>query len=480
MKRIASGIFLLALMASAAWAQAGSSKGDQEIKHPWHGDFKDNYTDPKTKELVMHYRMWAPEKQPEQKHLGLIVMFHGMNGNEDSMTGFGIETAKRLKLQNDYVIMGGKSRAAGWATNDDKWLLLWIDWAMKTYPIDPRRVYIWGMSNGGWMVKRFGWEHQDLFAAVVPYCGGGVDFSGTPKGEKAPPKAGPGSAAESKTEWYFVHGNKDEQVAVDASRKAIKELGGKGYRYIYREIDGADHVGIIKFPDVADDAFLFLNSLRHKEVPVSKDERTTLSSMTGKIRNEKIDTAGPMLVELERIGGAPAERAVKNALENPEVDVKKAAIATTEKSLYGKDIVMELIKLTKDKSEEVQAEAFKGLGVAANWRYMEAQEILEQIAKRKAGQVEDRVNALHALAKVVKLDLLGNFEDRNVVWTLVLLLDDDELKVREAAFAALEKGVKDTFGYSPDMPTAQRKTSVTSWKAWCTTRAGDPNAPPKS
>ena len=66
MKRIGSGMAMVALMASAAWAQAGSSKGDQEIKHPWHGDFKDDYKDPKTKELIMHYRMWAPDKQPEQ------------------------------------------------------------------------------------------------------------------------------------------------------------------------------------------------------------------------------------------------------------------------------------------------------------------------------------------------------------------------------------------------------------------------------
>ncbi|HEV3029465.1 MAG TPA: prolyl oligopeptidase family serine peptidase [Planctomycetota bacterium] len=480
MKRIASGMVLAALMASTAWAQNGSSKGDQEIKHPWHGDFKDNYTDPKTKELIMHYRMWAPEKQPEQKHLGLIVCFHGMNGNEDHMTGFALEAAKRLKLTGDYVIMGGKSRAAGWATSDDKWLLLWIDWAMKTYPIDPRRVYIWGMSNGGWMVKRFGWEHQELFAAVVSYCGGGVDFSATPKGQTAPAKAGPGSAAESKTEWYFVHGNADKEVAVDASRKAVKELGAKGYRYVYREIDGADHVGITKWLDVADDAFLFLHSMRHKEVPLTKDERTTLSSMTGKIRSEKIDTAGPMLLELERIGGAPAERAVRNALENAEPEVKKAAIATAEKDLYGRDIVMELAKLLKDKSEEVQRESYKGLAVAANWRYLEAQEILEQAAKKKTASVEDRVAAIQSLGKVVKLDLLGNFEDRNVIWTLVLLLDDDEQKVREAAFATLEKGVKDTFGYAPDLPTAQRKTSVASWKTWCEQKAGPVNGPAKS
>lgn len=469
---ILSGMALLLL------AQGGVSKGDIEIKHPWHGDFKDDYKDPKTKALIMHYRMWAPEKLPEQKHLGLLVCFHGMNGNEDHMTGFGIEAAKRLKLQGEYVIMGGKSKGAGWATNDDKDLLLWIEWAMKTYPIDPRRVYIWGMSNGGWMVKRFGWENQELFAGVVSYCGGGVDFSGTPKGEKAPPKAGPGNPAEAKTEWYFVHGDKDEQVAVDASRKAIKDLGAKGYRYVYREIDGADHGGITRYPDVADDAFLFLHGLRHKEIQVTKDERTSLTSMAGKTRSEKIDVVKPMLAELQRIGGAPAEKAVKNALENADVEVKKEAIATTEKTLYGREIVMELIKLTKDKSDEVKAEAYKGLAVGANWRYMEAQEYLAQVAKKKSGAVDERVLAVQALGKAVKLDLLGNFEDKTVVWTLVLLLDDDELKVREAAFAALKEGSKDTFGYSPDAAAPQRKAPFTSWKSWCETKAGPLNGAP--
>ena len=56
---ILSGIALLLL------AQGGVSKGDQEIKHPWHGDFKDDYKDPKTKALIMHYRMRVPEKLPE-------------------------------------------------------------------------------------------------------------------------------------------------------------------------------------------------------------------------------------------------------------------------------------------------------------------------------------------------------------------------------------------------------------------------------
>jgi hypothetical protein len=439
---------------------------------PKTGEFKDDYKNPQTKALVMHYLMRAPEKLPEQKHLGLIVAFHGMNGNEDSVTKFTLEAAKRTGLVDQYVIMGGKSKGAGWATNDDKDVLEWIAWAKATYPIDPRRVHIIGMSNGGWMVKRFGWEHQDFLASVTSYCGGGVDFSGTPKGEKSAPKFGPMSPAETKTEWYFVHGDADEQVGVDASRKACAQLKEKGYRYIYREIMGANHGGITQYPDVADDVLRFMNALRHKEIPVAKDEKAELSSMLGKVKTEKPEGMGPMIAETSRIGGIPAVRVVNGAMENPDPEVKKAAIQTTGTTIYTRDVVLELVKLLKDKSDEVKAEAYKGLASASNWRFAEAQETLVRVAKSKNTPIAERTLAIEGLGKTAKLQFHGNFEDKHVIWTLVMLLDDDDEKVRETAFAQVEKVVKDTFQYKPDLPTTERKTSVGKWKSWIATKCG--------
>lgn len=463
------GLFL----SSAVWAQAGQGKQDQEIVHPWKGDFKDDYKDPKTKALIMHYRMRAPEKLPEGKTLGLIVAFHGMNGNEDHMTGFAIEAAKRTKLVDQYLIMGGKSKGAGWATNDDKDLLQWIAWAMETYPIDPRRVHIIGMSNGGWMVKRFGWANQDKFATVTAYCGGGVDFSGTQKGSRPMPPVGPMSPAETKTEWYFVHGDADEQVAVDASRRACEQLKQKGYRYVYREIDGADHGGITRYNDVADDVLLFMHGLRHKEILLSSAEKKELSNLLSKVKTEKGAAVQPILAEAARLGGAPGTRVVDGAFGSSDPEVKKLAADTTEATLYGREVVFELIKLLKDKSDDVKASAMKGLTVACNWRYEEAQAHLIRIARQKSAPAADRVAAIQALGKAAKLMMHGNFDDdKMILWSLVLLLDDEDAKVREAAFTQLEKGVKDAFEYKPDLDPAARKASVTKWKSWAQTKLG--------
>jgi len=458
----------LLVLALSFWAQA--SKDDKAPLKT--GDFKDEYKDPNTKALIMRYRMRAPEKLPEQKHLGLIVCFHGMNGNEDSVTGFTLEAAKRTGVVDQYVIMGGKSKGAGWATSDDKDVLAWIAWVKQTYPIDPRRVHIIGMSNGGWMVKRFGWEHQDFLASVTSYCGGGVDFSGTPKGEKAAPKFGPGNPADSKTEWYFVHGDADEQVGVEASRKACAQLKEKGYRYIYREIMGANHGGITQYPDVADDVLRFMNALRHKEIPVAKDEKAEITSMLGKVKVEKPEGMAPLITETSRIGGIPAGRVVNGAMENPDPDVRKAAIQTTETTIYTRETVMELIKLLKDKSEDVKNEAYKGLASASNWRFVEAQETLVRVAKSKNTPIAERTLAIEGLGKTARLQFHGNFEDKHVIWTLVMFLDDDDEKVRETAFAQVEKVVKDTFQYKPDLPPTERKIAFAKWKQWIQTKCG--------
>jgi hypothetical protein len=452
--------------------------GARAADTPRTGDFKDDYKD-KSGALIMHYRMMAPAKLPEEKLLGLIVWFHGMNGNEDG-AGVAIDGVRRSKLADQYVVMGGKSKGAGWAPSDDENVLKWIAWAKETYPIDVRRVHIMGHSNGGGMVKRFGWDHQDLFASISPYAGagGGRDFGGTPKGQTKPGKPGAAdSPAETKTEWYFVHGDKDDAVNVSTSRNCIKELKEKGYRTVYREIAGADHGSIFQFSEVIEDNIRFIHALRHKEIALSKDEATKMKGLVSKAKTEKADTIAPILADAARVGGVPGGHVAVAALESADADVKKAAIATTDATLYGKEVVLALIKALKDKNDEIKPPLYQALGVAANWRYSEAQDALILAARTKKTPVAERVAAIEALGKAIKLQLLGSFEDKMMIWTLVLLLDDDDEKVQEAAFAQLEKPAKQSFDYKPGLSAAERKAVVAKWKSWATDHCGPLEGP---
>jgi len=464
-------IAVIALL--AALPVAGAPAKDR----PRTGDFKDDYKD-KSGAIIMHYRMMAPDKLPEERTLGLIVWFHGMGGNEDG-AGVAIDATKRAKLAEQYVVMGGKSKGAGWAPADDENVLKWIAWAKETYPVDVRRVHIMGHSNGGGMVKRFGWDHQDLFASISPYAGaGGRDFGSTAKGQAKPGKPGaPDGPAETKTEWYFVHGDKDEAVNVSTSRTCIKELKEKGYRTVYREIAGADHGSIFQFADVLEDNIRFIHALRHKEMALSKAETAKAKELVAKAKSEKADGIAAVLAEAQRLGGAPGGHVALAALESSDPEVRKAAAATAETTLFGKEVVLALVKGLKDKSDEVRPAVARSLGVAANWRYPEAQDALIAVARNKKAPAAERIDAIDALGRAIKLQLLGAFEDKGMIWTLVLLLDDDDEKVQEAAFAQLEKPAKQSFDYKPGLSGAERKAVVAKWKSWCADKCGPLDGP---
>ena len=462
-------LIILTLATFAATAQAGEAKAA-----PRTGDFKDEYRDPSSG-AAMKYRLRAPQKLPERNHLGLVLCFHGLNGNEDGLTGFGVDALTRNGLADQYVIAGGKSKGNGWAETDDKDLLAWIEWVKRTYPIDPRRVHLIGMSNGGWMVNRFGWKYQGWIATVTAYCGVSVAFSGVPDGKKPGPKGGPGSPADTKTEWYLVHGDADDTVGVDASRLAARQLRNKGYRCLYREIKGGNHTDILGNRDVQDDVARFLHGARHKELPLSKEDTAALGSLSSKAKSEKnAEAVASILAEAQRVGGAPGGKVIVAALSNPDPEVKKAALATTRTTAYGREVVLAMAKLLKDKSEEVKTAAYRGLGAAAALRYPEALDALVRTARTKKGPVAERTLAIEELGKALKLQFLGAFEDKQAIWSLVLLLDDEDAAVRKASFAELEKLVPDTFQYKPELAVKERKASLAKWASWTTGKCGPP------
>jgi hypothetical protein len=144
-------------------------------------------------------------------------------------------------------------------------------------------------------------------------------------------------------------------------------------------------------------------------------------------------------------------------------------------------MLLELVKLTKDKADDMRLAAFKGLGMASNYRHPEAQDTLVRLARTKSLPVADRVAAVEGLARTVKLMLPGNFEDKAGRVDPGDAARRRRVKVREAAFAAFpifKEFVKDLYDYKPDLPTADRKASVAKWKNWCTKVAGPSKGKP--
>jgi predicted peptidase len=216
---------------------------------------KKTFTDARGKTLL--YRLLKPEDYDPKTKYPLVVFLHGAGerGNDN--------TAQLIHGVGDFAREANRKKypcflIAPQCPKGDKWSI--VDWRkpsatfakepsepgrlvleliaamQKEYSIDPKRIYLTGLSMGGYGTWDLLARHPELFAAAVPICGG-ADPATARKIAKIPI-------------WVF-HGAKDRAVKVERSRemvKALKEAGGHPKYTEYPEEGHASWVPAYKDP----------------------------------------------------------------------------------------------------------------------------------------------------------------------------------------------------------------------------------------
>jgi predicted peptidase len=114
----------------------------------------------------------------------------------------------------------------GW---DVEALAALVKTAVKELPIDPDRFYLTGLSMGGFGSWALAAAHPELFAAVVPICGGG-NPADAPKLKNLPI-------------WVF-HGAKDTTVPLKKSQEMVQALN---------DVNG--HASLSVYPEAGHDSW---------------------------------------------------------------------------------------------------------------------------------------------------------------------------------------------------------------------------------
>ena len=167
-------------------------------------------------EIDLKYLFFLPEgyDDDQKSKWPLILFLHGIGerGNDLELVKIHgipkiVETEKKFpfialspQCPADYV---WKDEAMQEAVLD---LLLKI---LKNYRVDNNRVYVTGLSVGGYGTWALAAKNPDLFAAAVPICGGGEPS--TARVLKDMPI------------WVF-HGARDEVVLPEESEKMVRAL----------------------------------------------------------------------------------------------------------------------------------------------------------------------------------------------------------------------------------------------------------------
>ncbi|CAE6786673.1 conserved hypothetical protein [Nitrospira defluvii] len=163
----------------------------------------------------------VPQSYEPTKDYALVVCLHGAG-----FTGEAYLDRWKSRLGEQYILACPTYPAGAWFTRRAEDLVLaTVRNLQQRYRIDPNRIFLSGMSNGGIGAWLIGMHHAPLFAGLAPMASG-IDDVLFPFLENL-----------RTTPIYIIHGSQDQVMPVELSRKLAGELKNLGYPFIYREHD---------------------------------------------------------------------------------------------------------------------------------------------------------------------------------------------------------------------------------------------------
>ena len=205
---------------------------------------------------TLPYRLFVPQKYDRKKRYPLVVYLHGgggvgndnlkqISGGNASLIDFFTQAATQTR--HPALVVAPQSSGDGWMerplvnrnpTRQLKLVVELIDELSRTYSIDRKRLYVAGQSLGGFGTFAIVAEYPNLFAAGVPLCGGADESK---------------ASSIIKTPLWVFHGENDQAVPVDLSRRIVAAMKNAGGKVKYTEYAGAGHniwLNVVKEPEL--------------------------------------------------------------------------------------------------------------------------------------------------------------------------------------------------------------------------------------
>ena len=134
-----------------------------------------------------------------------------------------------------------------------------LEWTKRNYACDSTRVYVIGMSLGGYGTMDFAAAYPDKVAAALAMCGGCSAKDRTPLG---------------KVPLWIIHGTADRAVPISMSKSVVSDLekSGNDSRLRYTWLKGGNHGTPARFFYMRKTYdWLFSHSLLDPGRPVNRD-----------------------------------------------------------------------------------------------------------------------------------------------------------------------------------------------------------------
>jgi predicted peptidase len=182
----------------------------------------------------LNYQLFGNPKWDNKQRYPLVIWLHGSGSsgtdNTSQMGGAtGVFTDSQHQSKNPCFMIAPQcpDAAIGWNKDVANNLMALIADLCDKLPVDANRLYLTGSSMGGFGSFSLAIKYPEVWAAVVPLCGGS-DVKNADALKNIPL-------------WAF-HGDKDPMVPVERTRNVMKAIiDGGGKLAKYDELKGEGH-----------------------------------------------------------------------------------------------------------------------------------------------------------------------------------------------------------------------------------------------
>jgi len=200
------------------------------------------------------YQVFVPASRFRTGKLPVVLFLNGSgergsDGVKQTMAGLGPYLRQHAADFPALAVFPQASDGTEWTETAAPLAFAALDAALREFDGDPDRVYLTGMSMGGYGTWELALQQPGRFAALVPVCGGiTVDWTDARPSMNAHSVAGaadPFAAAAQRLKdipaWIF-HGARDDAVPPQQSRRMAEALKAAGARDVrYTEFADAGH-----------------------------------------------------------------------------------------------------------------------------------------------------------------------------------------------------------------------------------------------
>jgi len=183
-----------------------------------------------TKTLSCNYLLFLPESYgKKQQRWPLIMFLHGAGERGSDLNKVKVHGPPKIvenRKDFPFIVVSPQCPEDGWWTGKVEVLINLLDDIVSRYEVNTERIYLTGLSMGGFGTWSLASEYPERFAAIAPICGGGNRIMAL--------------RLRDMPVWVF-HGAKDRVVPLKESEEMVNAIRNRGGNVKFTVYPDAGH-----------------------------------------------------------------------------------------------------------------------------------------------------------------------------------------------------------------------------------------------